>query len=219
MARKRGTKAKGRTAKGFFTANSNLSISVISAAVVILILFVVMFASSGPASLQQGAKVAKYTLPTQVQKTPATISATPETASQPAAVTAPPVPAVAEKLPDLQVQVFSGYSGETKAAIRITTDVMNRGDGDVTSNYKVTYGYNKKTGTNRVEYVKVGDYDVKGPHKAGQTKTFAFLWITETAGVYDFNICADYENALKESNNENNCAGSVITVKNFGKYA
>lgn len=194
------------------TNNQFLIVSVVVAVLITGLFIGAISARSAPAI--SGEKIVKFTSPAEVVKATEAQQAQPAT---PVIVT--PVLAVSEKLPDLQTQVFSTYSGETKAAIRMTTDVMNRGDGDVMSNYKVTYGYDKKTGTNRIEYVKVGDYDVKGTHKAGQTKTFAFLWVPDTAGVYDFNICTDYENAVKESNDENNCVKSAVTVKNFAKYA
>ncbi len=203
MARRRKTKNEKRA------TNNQFLIASIVVAVLIAGLFIgAATVRSTPASLGEE-KVVKFVAPNQV------VAETKQEAPTPPAATAPSAP---EKLPDLQLQLFSTYSGETKQAIRITTDVFNKGDVDITSKYKVTYGYEKKIGTNRVDYITVGTYDVTSTHKAGQTKTFAFLWMPDTAGVYDFKVCADYENAVKESNEENNCVKSTVTVKDFGKY-
>ena len=197
--------------KNIFAKNSSLAVSVIVAAVIVFVLFLAIASTAGTrTAAPAGEKVAQYTVPS-VQKTA-------EPATTAPALTPTAAPVVAEKLPDLQLQLFSTYSGETKQAIRITTDVFNKGDGDITTNYKVTYGYVQKIGTNRVDYVQVGDAEVKGPHKSGITRTFAFLWAPEKTGTYDFKVCADYGGEIKESNEENNCATSTITVRDFAKY-
>ncbi len=217
MARKkRQTKIGNRIARNVKQATNNQFLLVSIVVAVLLVGLFIGAATTRSAPATSGEKVAKYTSPAEIVKATEPQQAEPATQAIPVPT---PVPAVSEKLPDLQVQVFSTYSGETKQAIRITTDTFNKGDADITTGYKVTYGYETKIGTNRLDYITVGNYEVKGTHKAGQTRTFAFLWVPETAGTYDFKICADAESLVKEGNEENNCAKSTITVKVYGKYA
>lgn len=195
-------KRKTKNKRQKINQNHALVISIVIASVIVLSLLLVLSTSN----------TAKFAAPKQVPVEKPTEKVEEK-------VPAPTV-TVPEKLPDLQVQLFSTYSGEIKQAIRITTDVSNKGDVDIKTNYKVTYGYEEKKGVYRIDYTQVGSVEVKAPHPTSPpTKPIVFLWIPEKTGVYDFKVCADFENTIKESNEENNCARTTITVKEFAKYA
>ncbi len=199
MARRK-SKSK-KTEKALFASQPLLITVIVAFVLIVSVGFIALSAQAGQQAA--GEKVARFTTPLETVKT--------AEVKQPDAV-------AAEKLPDLQVQMFSSYSGETKQSVRITTDAMNKGDADVTTSYIITYSYDKPIGTNRVDSVVVGTVDVKAPHKAGATKPLVFLWITETAGTYNLKACADVDSKIKESNKNNNCATTAVTVKDFAKY-
>ena len=173
-----------------------------SIATLILLVFVAVAVGTYMIGLNagqsEGAKVAKFTTPTEAVKTAAETTAG------------------AEKLPDIKLVVSSTFSGETKQAIRIATDVVNSGEADIKERYAVTYSHRQLNATN---YTKDGSLEISAPHKLGTTRSLAYLFMPIEVGTYELNICADVEGKVKESDEANNCVASTITVKTFAKYA
>ena len=171
-----------------------------SIATLILLVFVIVAVGTYMIGLNAGqsagTKTAQFTLLTEPAKTAET--------------------AVAEKLPDIKLVVSSTFSGETKQAIRIATDVVNSGEADAKDRYAITYSYKK---SDAVNYTKDGSLEISAPHKLGTTKSIAYLFVPMEVGTYELKTCADVEGKIKESDEANNCATSTITVKNFAKYA